>query len=124
MQEAKIENENEIGYISAHGTGTLYNDEMEAIAFQQTHLSTIPMNSLKGFWGHTLGAAGIIESVATLLSLKNNILISSAGFSEPGVSAPVNIIRNSESASITKALKTASGFGGCNAAAIFEKHGE
>ena len=123
MKEAKIKDSLDIGFISAHGTGTIYNDEMEAIAFHQTGLSSVPVNSLKGFWGHTLGAAGIIETIATIHSLKNNFLIPSAGYSHSGVSVPVNVIRKFERIPLTKALKTASGFGGCNAAAIFEKHG-
>ena len=79
------------------------------------------MNSLKGYWGHTLGAAGVIESIAAIHSLRNNYLIKTAGFTKAGVSSPVNIIDKFTPAELNLALKTASGFGGCNAAAIFEK---
>lgn len=112
-----------IDFISAHGTGTLYNDEMEAIAFSRAGLEEVPINSFKGYWGHTLGAAGIIESIATLQSMQNNRLYKSIGFQELGVSIPINIIQENQTKEINTCLKTASGFGGCNAVVIFEKYG-
>lgn len=122
LDEANIKENEGIGFISAHGTGTLYNDEMEALAFYETRLSEVPVNSLKGYWGHTLGAAGVIESIATLHSLKNNSLIASAGYENSGVSVPIHVISKYTSSQYARALKTASGFGGCNAALIFEKN--
>lgn len=119
VKEAKCENR--IDFISAHGTATAFNDEMEAKAFSAAGLQDIPLNSMKGFFGHTLGAAGVIESVATLECMKNNTLLLSPGYSEHGVSMPLNIIRKPEKKEITVSLKTASGFGGCNAAVVFEK---
>ena len=111
----------DIGYISAHGTATPYNDEMEARAISLSGLSQVPVNSFKGYWGHTLGAAGIIESVAAVQSLRHNLLISSAGFADCGVSVPINIIKRNEALPLNACLKTASGFGGCNAAALYQK---
>lgn len=110
-------------FISAHGTATEYNDEMEAIAFQRSGLSAIPVNSLKGFYGHTLGAAGILETILSLLSLKNNTLIASKGFEELGVSVALPVLKENRNGTFTSFMKTASGFGGCNAAAIFRKTG-
>ena len=55
-----------IDYISAHGTATRYNDEMESIAFERLEMSDVPVNSLKGYFGHTLGAAGVLEVVLAL----------------------------------------------------------
>lgn len=107
--------------ISAHGTATPYNDEMESIAFERAGLTNVPVNSLKGYYGHTLGAAGVLETVITLEATSQNQLIQSAGFSEKGVSGNIEIIRNSETRNIETFLKTASGFGGCNAAALFVK---
>jgi 3-oxoacyl-[acyl-carrier-protein] synthase-1 len=60
---------NEIDFISAHGTATRYNDEMEAKAINCRNVR-VPVNSLKGYYGHTLGAAGILESVVTIHSMK------------------------------------------------------
>jgi 3-oxoacyl-[acyl-carrier-protein] synthase I len=110
-----------IDFISAHGTATVYNDEMEAKAFSLAGLETIPVNSLKGFYGHTLGAAGIVESVIAIQSLKNDMMIPTIGFRETGVSKPINVCNNLVKLPATHCLKTASGFGGCNAALVFGK---
>lgn len=111
----------EIDFISAHGTATPYNDEMEAIAFSRTGLDKVPLNSFKGYYGHTLGAAGILETVLTSLAMRNNILLKSLGYSTHGVSKQVNVITGNQSKEINTALKVASGFGGCNAAMILKK---
>lgn len=113
--------EERIDYISAHGTATSYNDEMESIAITRAGLQDVPVNSFKGFWGHTLGAAGIIESVMGIWSIRNNFLIRTEGFSEPGISNPLNIISRNENKQIMNCLKIASGFGGCNAAQLFSR---
>jgi 3-oxoacyl-[acyl-carrier-protein] synthase-1 len=108
----------EIDFISAHGTATRYNDEMEAKAIHLANLESAPVNSLKGYYGHTLGAAGILESIVTIHSMKENILIPSLGYASPGTEKPVNIIKELTQVKMHKALKTASGFGGCNAAMV------
>ncbi len=113
---------NEIDFISAHGTATPYNDEMEAIAFSRTNLGHVPLNSFKGYYGHTLGAAGVLETVLTSLAMKNNLLIKSLGYSTLGVSKAVNVIAENSEKKIRTSLKVASGFGGCNAAMILRKH--
>lgn len=110
----------DIDYISAHGTATLYNDEMEAKAFQAVEMSDIPMNSLKGYWGHTLGAAGLLEVIASIYSLKNNTLIASKGYKAHGVSTDIQIIEKTKKSDLNVCLKTSSGFGGCNAALILK----
>lgn len=107
--------------ISAHGTATPYNDEMESIAFERAGLINVPVNSLKGYYGHTLGAAGVLETVLTLEAASQNQLIKSAGFSETGVSGKIEVIKEHQSSNIKTILKTASGFGGCNAAVVFVK---
>ncbi len=112
-----------IDYISGHGTATNYNDEMEGKAFQLASLENTPLNSLKAYWGHTLGAAGLIESIAAMESMKANILIPSLAYSKHGVSVPLNIIEKKQHQKIDTVLKTASGFGGANAAIIFKKGG-
>ncbi len=112
---------NEIDFISAHGTATLFNDEMEAKAITLAGLRSVPVNSLKGYYGHTLGAAGLIESIISIQSLKENIVIPTRGFENIGVTQPVNICSTLYSSPLKNCLKTASGFGGCNAAMIFSK---
>lgn len=110
-----------IGAISAHGTATLYNDEMEAKAFAHAGLLHAPVHSMKGYVGHTLGAAGILESAMVLESIGRQQLIPSLGYKESGVSEPLIISVKAEKASLDYVLKTASGFGGCNAAAVWGK---
>ena len=120
MTEAQVSAE-KIDFISAHGTATIYNDEMEAIAFNRMNLQNIPLNSLKAYYGHCLGASGLLESIISMESALNKTLIPSKNFEEIGTSQPLNIIRENQSAEIKYILKTASGFGGCNAAIVLEK---
>lgn len=120
MKEAKVSAE-QIDFISAHGTATIYNDEMEAIAFNRMELQYVPLNSMKAYYGHCLGASGLLESIISMESALNNILIPSKNFEEMGVSQDLNIIKENQSAEIKYILKTASGFGGCNAAIVLEK---
>ena len=110
-----------IGFISAHGTATAFNDEMESKAFNLADLQDVPLNSLKSYFGHTLGAAGILECIATIHSLMNDELYPSLGFNELGVSQNIHVIKEYQSSPLTFALKTASGFGGCNASILFQK---
>ena len=74
----------QVDFISAHGTATAYNDEMESIALQRAGLLDVPMHSLKGYFGHTLGGAGLIETVMSMQSLRNDTLIPSLGFEKLG----------------------------------------
>lgn len=116
-------NPGEIDFLSAHGTATIYNDEMEAIAFNRAGLSMTPVNSFKSYYGHTLGASALIESILTKHSLLNNELYESMNFTELGVSEELNIIQHTEKKELNVALKTASGFGGCNLAMLLKKEG-
>ncbi|HMU10412.1 MAG TPA: beta-ketoacyl synthase N-terminal-like domain-containing protein [Ferruginibacter sp.] len=111
----------DIDFISAHGTATIYNDEMEAKAINLANLQSVPVNSLKGYYGHTLGAAGLMESIISVQSLKENTMIPTRGYSKMGVTQPVNVCSSLYKNELTHCLKTASGFGGCNAAMIFSK---
>ncbi len=120
LEEASL-NPWDIDYISAHGTGTDYYDETEAKALSWAGLESVPVNSFKGYFGHTLGAAGIVESALAIASMRNNELYRSAGFENPGTSQPIAILTNHAVKEVNCCLKTASGFGGCNAAAIFKK---
>jgi len=113
-----------INFISAHGTATPYNDEMEAKGITLAGLEAVPVNSLKGYYGHTLGAAGLIESVISIHSLKENLILPTKGFVKIGVTKPLNICNSLLYGPLQNCLKTASGFGGCNAAVIFSKTGD
>ncbi|MBP92743.1 MAG: beta-ketoacyl synthase [Flavobacteriaceae bacterium] len=121
LKQAKLDS-SDIDFISAHGTATQFNDEMEAIAFNRSNLHRVPVNSLKGYFGHTLGASGLLETIIGMHSLKNNTLYASKGFNLLGVSQPLNIIKNTQPNKMLHTfIKTASGFGGCNTAVIFKK---
>jgi 3-oxoacyl-[acyl-carrier-protein] synthase-1 len=110
-----------LGFISAHGTATSFNDEMESIAFDRAGLGHIPLNSLKGYYGHTLGAAGVLETVLSLESMKHQQLIKSEGYHTKGVSGNITMIETHQPKEFLAFVKTASGFGGCNAAALFRR---
>ncbi len=110
-----------IDYISAHGTATPYNDDMESVAIKRLGLENTPVNSFKGYFGHTLGAAGVIESVLSVYQLKNNRLYKTLGLITPGVKEVINPVMEHTSVPLKRVLKIASGFGGCNAAVVFEK---
>lgn len=114
-------NINDIDYLSTHGTATLFNDEMEAMAIDRLGLNEVPINSLKGYFGHTLGASGLLETIIGMQSLYHNTLIASAGFQTLGVSKNINVITETIPKKIQTFLKTASGFGGCNTAVLFRK---
>lgn len=120
IKEATIDKK-VIDMISAHGTATVYNDEMESKAITLAGLETVPLNSLKGFFGHTLGAAGLIEAVVSVHSLRNNVMIGTPGFKESGTTKPVNVNSSLRYGDYNCCLKTASGFGGCNAAIVLQK---
>ena len=119
LQESGIDKK-EIGFISAHGTATLYNDDMESKAITLAGLQEVPLNSLKGFYGHTLGAAGLLEVVISIQSLKEGKIIPTKGFDKAGTAMPVNVCSNLIEKELKACLKTASGFGGCNAAVILQ----
>lgn len=119
IKDAQISTD--VDFISAHGTATPYNDEMEANAISIAGLENVPLNSLKGYYGHTLGAAGLIESVVSIQSMKENFFLPTPGFEEQGVTRPVNVCSKPLETSANVILKTASGFGGCNAAVVFGK---
>ncbi|MEB3003919.1 beta-ketoacyl synthase N-terminal-like domain-containing protein [Capnocytophaga sp. G2] len=108
----------QLDLINAHGTGTLYNDEMEAIAFSRLGLQGVPLNSYKGYFGHTLAAAGLLETILSVELAQQGTMIKSEGFNTLGVSFPLNIIRKTQKATVKYLLKTASGFGGSNTAII------
>lgn len=114
----------EISAISLHGTGTLYNDEMESIALHRAGLSAVPANSLKGYFGHTLGAAGLLETILCLRALEEGIILPTKGFAEQGTTFPVAVSaqhRHLENTDNLQFIKLLSGFGGTNAAVRYKR---
>lgn len=120
MQQAGV-TATDIDFISAHGTATRYNDDMESKAITLAGLQQKPVNSLKGYYGHTLGAAGLIETAVTVDSLLQNKIIPTKGFEQAGTAENINVCSTLQPGLYKTALKTASGFGGCNAAIVVQK---
>ena len=96
-------------------------DEMEAKAFDLAGLIDKPVNSLKGSVGHTLGAAGLVESVMNIEGLLNSMVVPTVGFELLGVSKPLRVSSQLNKLETRTCLKTGSGFGGCKAAILFQK---
>lgn len=113
----------DLAFVNVHGTATLFNDEMEAVALDRAGLGDIPINSLKGFLGHTMGAAGVIESILSILACEDGVVLPTRGFSEIGVSRHVNISSEERPCEGKAFIKLMSGFGGVNGALLFRKGG-
>ncbi|WP_346235948.1 beta-ketoacyl synthase N-terminal-like domain-containing protein [Niabella insulamsoli] len=120
MKEAGI-SAADIDFASLHGTATVYNDDMESKAIHLAGLQSVPVNSLKAYFGHTLGAAGLIESILSIHSLKEDIILPTMGFQTPGTAENITVCSTLQRSPLQVCLKTASGFGGCNAAVLFRK---
>ncbi len=111
----------QIAFVSTHGTATFFNDEMESIAIDRMKLNNKPINAFKGYYGHTLGAAGILEAVIASHSINDNTVLKTRGFENLGVSREINPTRENLVTDKPYFVKLISGFGGTNAAAIFKK---
>lgn len=105
-----------ITFIGVHGTATPYNDEMESIALHRAGLTGKPVSALKSYFGHTMGAAGIVETLMSIQALENGVLPGVIGYRDCGVSYPLDISPKARPVSGNAFLKLLSGFGGCNAA--------
>ncbi len=111
----------EIDFINAHGTGTMFNDQMEAVAVSHSPFARVPVNGLKGYFGHTLGAAGVLETVISMAAADDHTLIGTKGYSEPGTSRALCLCGSHQPTDGRAFVKLISGFGGCNAALRLEK---
>jgi nodulation protein E len=113
----------QVGYINAHGTATEANDRMEAAAIHAVfggHTSRLPVSSTKSMHGHTLGAAGAIEAVATVMALSKGVLPPTANFTEADPLCELDVIPNqAREASVEVALSQSFAFGGLNAVLAF-----
>ncbi len=116
---AKSVKAEELAVINAHGTATMYNDQMESVAIERAELGDVPVNALKGYLGHTLGAAGVIESILTMKALDEGIILATRGYEEIGVSSKINVVSQQATTQKKCFIKMISGFGGCNGAALF-----
>ncbi len=113
----------ELAFLNAHGTATAYNDEMESIAIGRADLSDIPLSGLKGYYGHTLGAAGIIETILSIMAIDEGIIIATRGYDKSGTSGKLYLSNQTRHTDKRSFIKILSGFGGSNAGICYEKGG-
>ena len=109
---------NEIDYINAHGTATPFNDAAEGKAIAEL-FGRVPISSTKGMMGHSLGAAGAIEAVISILALRDQLLPANINFrsSDPGLDLDI-VANEPRPARIRNVLSNSFGFGGTNASVI------
>jgi 3-oxoacyl-[acyl-carrier-protein] synthase II len=113
-----------VGFVSAHGTGTPYNDAMEAAALTRVFgAGRVPVNSIKGAIGHTLGAAGALEAVLCARVLETGLVPPTAGLDDVDPAcASLDLVQGSSRRVDARAVvSTSSGFAGANAALVLEK---
>lgn len=115
----------QIGYINAHGTGTLVNDSMEVAAIKNVfgeHAHQLSISSTKSLHGHALGATSSLEAIATIMALKEGVLPPTANFEEKDEACDIDVVPNaSKKKEIQYALSNAFAFGGLNAVLAFKK---
>lgn len=115
----------DIGYVNAHGTSTPYNDKFETMAIKRAfgdHAYTVPVSSTKSAIGHTLGAAGAIESLICVLAMRDGILPPTINYETPDPECDLDYIPNTaRKAEVTAALSNSFGFGGHNVSLVLKK---
>ena len=110
-----------LAFINAHGTATMFNDQMESVAITGAGLGEIPVNAYKGYFGHTLGAAGILETVLSMAAADDHTILATRGFEEPGVSGRLQLSAHNSATDKCSFVKMISGFGGCNGAILVSR---
>ncbi len=111
----------DVDYINAHGTATIFNDAAEGKAIQEL-FGKVPVSSTKSMIGHSLGAAGAIEAIVCLLALQTQMLPANINFRNPDENLDLNIVANeSRPAKIDIVLSNSFGFGGTNASVLIQK---
>ncbi|HMN44789.1 MAG TPA: beta-ketoacyl-ACP synthase [Povalibacter sp.] len=111
----------QIDYINLHGTGTVANDQAESRAVCSVFGTATPCSSTKGWTGHTLGAAGIVESVISLLTIENDLLPRSLNTRSKDPAIEANILLANRSTPVLRVLSNSFGFGGSNCSLLFGK---
>jgi len=114
----------DVDFVSAHGTGTLVNDRIEANVLRRVlgrRASQIPVNSIKASLGHTMGAAAALEAVMCLMAGRDGIVPKTLGLEEPDPVCELDHVIGAPRAARPRiSLSTSLGFGGCNAALVLE----
>ena len=107
--------------VAAHGTATMFNDQMESKAIENAGLGDLTTTTIKPHYGHTFGASGIVESIIMMCSLDEGLILPTLGFEEMGVSGKIRICSQPEHTDKRSFIKLQSGFGSCNGAMIYAK---
>jgi len=111
----------EVDYINAHGTATIFNDAAEGKAISSL-FNGVPVSSTKSMMGHSLGAAGAIEAIFCLLALKDQFLPPNINFGALDDGLDLNVVANeSRPAVVRTALSNSFGFGGTNASILMRR---
>jgi nodulation protein E len=114
-----------VGYVNAHGTGTLANDATETEAIRSVygeHAQKLMVSSTKSMHGHALGAAGALEAAATLAALRAGVIPPTANFTSPDPACDLDVVPNTPRAvQVEYAMSNSFAFGGLNAVLIFRK---
>ncbi|MCQ2189059.1 MAG: beta-ACP synthase [Paludibacteraceae bacterium] len=122
MNEANI-TAPDVTFVNMHGTATVYNDEMESKALAVAGLTESIVVSQKGYFGHTLGCSGVLELAVSIALAEKNIIARTLGFETNGTPVELNISKETIKKKVCNTfVKTASGFGGCNAALVISKN--
>ncbi|ARF58934.1 beta-ketoacyl-[acyl-carrier-protein] synthase family protein [Streptomyces gilvosporeus] len=112
----------DVGYVNAHGTSTVVNDLIEAIMLERVLGDHLLVSSTKAMTGHTLGAAGGIETALTVLALEHQLVPPTANLEVPDPRIPLDLVRQeARPARFDCAVKTSLGFGGHNAALVLTR---
>jgi 3-oxoacyl-[acyl-carrier-protein] synthase II len=112
----------DIDYINAHATATLQGDKEEAAAIREIFGDSVPVSSLKGNLGHTLGASGAIELIASLIMMRDNIVFPTLNLTEPDIDCRgINHVMQPINKKINLLLKNCFAFGGINASIVCKK---
>ena len=109
-----------VGAVNAHGTATVYNDQMESRAIRRVFgpTSDVPVYSVKGALGHTLGAAGAIEAVVSLAAMAANVIPPTVTSEALDPDCDVNLVTHVAHQPVDMTLSLSAGFGGSNAALV------
>ena len=91
---------------------------------ERAGLAQVPVNGLKGYYGHTMGAAGILETILSMVAIDDHNILATRGFETLGVTHPLVVSNQNQPTDKRAFIKLLSGFGGCNAALLFAKGGE
>jgi 3-oxoacyl-(acyl-carrier-protein) synthase len=110
----------QVHYINAHGTGTPYNDAMESLALCAIFGDACPpVSASKGMFGHTLGAAGVLETIVCLLAMQEQLLPGTPRLCTPAEGTPASLVQQTRAATrMRHVLKLNTGFGGVNGALV------